>query len=79
MSDDDLPTFDEGDIIQVRGREYGVDQVDPSARHPHGVLQYRLEPIGDAPPGRLKPKPEAGVFVWSVYHEVGPADVTVQG
>lgn len=74
MSTDELPRFDEGDVIEIRGHRYAVQQVD-AADADDRVDQYQLEPLGDAPQALLKPRPTDGVFIGQVFHTLDADEI----
>lgn len=49
-----MSRFNEDDVLEIRGNRYRVKQIDSHVSM-DGPLQYRLEPLGDAPPANLKP------------------------
>jgi len=75
-TDDELPRFERGQRIELRGNEYGVESVDKVWAEDK-VIQYRLDPTDGAPPAHLKPEQDGGIFVIHEFHEVDPDDVVV--
>ncbi|MFD1515680.1 hypothetical protein [Halomarina rubra] len=73
---EELPEYEKGDILEVRGGVYRVTMVDILARQDK-PLQYRLECL-EGPPMTLKPEYSEGEFVATEYHGVSPDDITVQ-
>jgi len=69
--------LNEGDSVEVRGREYIVTDVVTPA-HVDGVLDYELDPVDDdAPPARLEPSENDGEVVLAESHAVAQDDVEV--
>jgi len=72
----DLPQFDEGERLRLRGHEYVVDSIDWMAHDRDRVLQYRLERVSDdAPPATLKTGHDAGKFALRVHYMVEPDEI----
>lgn len=71
----DLPKFEKGESIVVRGIEYRVKKVDYNHRHDvEYVRQYELESMG-GPSALLYPEHPAGVFVIQEFREIEPDDI----
>jgi len=80
MTVSELPEFEEGDVLELRGYEYSVERVDPLARDRERVLQYRLERVDeDAPPATLKTAYDEGEFSLMVHYAVDPDDIERTG
>lgn len=78
MTGGDFPEYEAGDVLSIRGHRYEVEQVDIAPVNDH-IIQYRLTPVDDdAPPARLDPSPEDGMFAFVTYHRVEPEDVDIE-
>jgi len=68
--------FTDGDIIIVRGDEYVVEQIDRDPERGF-VIQYRLKPIGDGLPARLKPTSDSADSEYTavLYQSIGEDDI----
>lgn len=64
-------SFEQGDVLEIRGYEYVVERVDIT--HRGEVIQYDIE-SEDGPTARLEPT-EDGTFVFVAYHEVEDVEV----
>jgi hypothetical protein len=77
MTENDNQRFYKGDVITFRGNKYEVTQVDTHFSHP-GVLQYRLDALGDSPPATLEPRTHRErAYTVKEFHEVAGEDVAV--
>lgn len=67
------PRWTEGDLIEVRGHHYKVEQADviPNRDRPDRVLQYRLEAL-DGPAATLHVNGDGSGYVLQEYHGVDP-------
>lgn len=76
-SEDEFHTFEEGDVLTVRGHRYRVAQVD--FRSTDGrVHQYRLDALGDAPPARLLPDESWEKYSFHPVFGVEPGEIQAE-